>query len=98
APALKLLTGTFLKHRFFFGVFPVTIVGLMKSRTFSRLPLAVLTTAVSFWAASCAVALGPGYRIEKQEIRVRFVAEPEPGIHVAVVYHLNNTRICPLHA
>jgi hypothetical protein len=68
----------------------------MKCRTFSRLPLAALATAVSFWAASCAVALGPGYRIEKQELRVRFVAEPEPRIQFAGDYHLKNTGIRPL--
>ena len=58
--------------------------------------MAVLTTAISFWAASCAVALGPGYTIEKQEIRVRFVAKPEPRIQVAADYHLKNTGIRPL--
>ena len=35
--------------------------------------------------------LGPGYTIEKQEIRVRFVAEPEPHIEVAADYQLKNT-------
>jgi len=42
------------------------------------------------------VALGPGYRIEKQEIRVRFVAKPEPRIQVAADYHLKNFGIRPL--
>jgi hypothetical protein len=68
----------------------------VKCRTFSRFPLAVLTTAVSFSVASCAVALGPGYTIEKQEIRVRFVAEPEPRIQIAADYHLQNTGTRPL--
>lgn len=42
------------------------------------------------------MALGPGYRIEKQEIRVRFVGKPEPRIQVAADYHLKNTGIRPL--
>lgn len=52
--------------------------------------------ALSFWAASCAVALGPGYTIEKQEIRVRFVAKPEPRIEVAADYQLKNRGTRPL--
>jgi hypothetical protein len=58
--------------------------------------LGVLATAVSFWAASCAVALGPGYTIQKQEIRVRFAAKPEPHVQVAADYHLKNTGTRPL--
>jgi hypothetical protein len=42
------------------------------------------------------VAIGPGYRIEKQEIRVRFVTKPEPRIQVAADYRLKNTGIRPL--
>jgi hypothetical protein len=56
----------------------------------------VLTVAVSFWAASCAVALGPGYTIEKQEIRVRFADNPEPRIEVAADYQVKNTGTRPL--
>jgi hypothetical protein len=52
--------------------------------------------AVSFWAASCAVALGPGYVIEKQEIRVQFVAQPEPRIEIAANYQLKNIGTRPL--
>ena len=68
----------------------------MKARLCSRFPLAVLAVAVSFWAASCAVALGPGYTIEKQEIRVRFADKPEPRIEVAADYHVKNTGTRPL--
>ena len=46
--------------------------------------------------ASCAVALGPGYTIEKQEIRVHFVAKPEPRIEVAADYLLRNRGTRPL--
>src|SRR5215471_18313417 len=52
--------------------------------------------ALSFWAASCAVALGPGYTIEKQEIRVRFADKPEPRIEVAADYGLKNDGTRPL--
>jgi hypothetical protein len=62
----------------------------------SRLLWAILTAVLSFWAASCAVALGPGYTIEKQEIRVRFVAKPEPRIEVAADYQLKNRGTRPL--
>ncbi|HVH72260.1 MAG TPA: hypothetical protein VNB49_14275 [Candidatus Dormibacteraeota bacterium] len=51
----------------------------------------------SFWAASCAVALGPGYTIEKQELRVRFVAQREPQIRLAADYQLKNTGTRPLN-
>jgi len=62
----------------------------------SRLLWAIPTAAFSFWAASCAVALGPGYVIEKQQIRVRFVAKPEPRIEVAADYQLKNRGTRPL--
>lgn len=68
----------------------------MKARTIFRLLWAVPTTAVAFGASSCAVALGPGYTIEKQEIRVRFVAKPEPRIEVAADYQLKNRGTRPL--
>lgn len=59
---------------------------------FSSRPLwLALTAGSSFWAASCAVSLGPGYTIEKQEIRVRFISEPEPRIEIAADYQLKNT-------
>jgi hypothetical protein len=49
-----------------------------------------------FWAASCAVPLGPGYTIEKQQVRVRFVSKPEPRIRIEADYHLKNTGNQPL--
>src|SRR5215470_1441989 len=58
--------------------------------------LTVPTAAVSLWAASCAVALGPGYVIEKQEIRVHFVPKPEPRIAIAADYQLKNRGTRPL--
>jgi len=62
----------------------------VRVRPIFRLLWAIPTTAVAFWASSCAVALGPGYTIEKQEIRVRFVAKPEPRIEIAADYQLKN--------
>lgn len=50
----------------------------------------------SFWAASCAVPLGPGYTIEKQQVRVRFASAPEPRIRIAADFQLKNTGNRPL--
>lgn len=68
----------------------------MKVRPILRLLWVIVSAAVSFWAASCAVALGPSYTIEKQEIRVQFVAKPEPRIEVAADYLLKNRGTRPL--
>jgi hypothetical protein len=82
-------------------------------RFHSRFAFALVTGAVAIWAAascrstvftcrggcaaSCAAALGPGYTIEKQEIRVRFVSSPEPQIAIEADYQLKNTGNQPLH-
>jgi hypothetical protein len=58
--------------------------------------LCVLFTGVGFWVSSCAVALGPGYSIEKQEIRVQFLPGPDPRIRVDSDYQLRNTGSQPL--
>ena len=68
----------------------------MKVRPIFRLLWAIPTAVLSFWASSCVVALGPGYTIEKQEIRVRFVAKPEPRIEVTAEYQLKNRGTRPL--
>jgi hypothetical protein len=49
-----------------------------------------------FFATGCAVALGPGYSIDSQEINVRFSAEPEPIIHLDASYRLRNDGNRPL--
>lgn len=85
-----------LLARLFLRRFPRYNRWTVKCRTFSRLPSAVLIAAVSLWAASCTVALGPGYTVQKQEMRVRFVAKPEPRIQVAADYRLKNTGTRPL--
>ncbi len=57
----------------------------------------MLLSAFSIWAASCAVPLGPGYTIEKQEGRVQFVTAPEPRIRIETDYQLKNTGNRELH-
>ena len=37
--------------------------------------------------------MGPGYIVEKQEIQVSFLPQPEPHVHVVAEYHLKNTGI-----
>jgi hypothetical protein len=56
----------------------------------------LLLAAVAYWVSSCAVALGPGYSIEKQEIRVQFLPGPDPRIRVDSDYQLRNTGNQPL--
>jgi hypothetical protein len=52
---------------------------------------------VGFWVSSCAVALGPGYAVENQEIRVRFLpGGDEPRIRVDAHYQLRNIGTKPL--
>jgi hypothetical protein len=54
--------------------------------------------ATGFWASSCAVALGPGYSIENQEIRVQFLPGADPKIRVDSDFQLRNTGNQPLSA
>ena len=65
---------------------------LMPSRIFLYLLLAVAV----FRTVSCAVPLGPGYTIEKQEIRVQFLPTPQPRIRLEADYQLKNTGNQPL--
>jgi len=59
--------------------------------------LAILLLAPVFlWAAGCVAPLGPGYIIEKQEIRVHFQPSPEPRILIEADYQLRNTGNRPL--
>lgn len=41
--------------------------------------------------ASCGAPVGPGYTIEKQQIRVQFVSAAEPRIRIEADYQLKNT-------
>ena len=52
------------------------------------------------WAAlasGCVAPLGPGYTIESQQIRVQFVASPEPRIRIEAEYLLKNSGNRPLN-
>jgi hypothetical protein len=49
-----------------------------------------------YGAAACTAALGPGYTIEKQEMEVRFVVDPQPALHIDSTYHLRNDGNQPL--
>jgi hypothetical protein len=57
--------------------------------------LALLGLA-AYFIAGCTASLGPGYTVDKQEIRVQFVSAPEPVIRIDAVYHLRNTGNQPL--
>ena len=52
--------------------------------------------AAALEAAGCVAPLGPGYTIESQQIRVQFVAAPEPRIRIDAQYLLKNTGNQPL--
>jgi hypothetical protein len=67
-------------------------------RSHLRPVLGLFLAATGFWVSSCAVALGPGYSIEKQEIRVQFVPGPDPRIRVDSDYQLRNIGTKPLSA
>ena len=68
----------------------------MATRSHLRPLLCLLIAVVCSWVSSCAVALGPGYSIEKQEIRVQFLPGPDPRIRVDSDYQLRNTGNQPL--
>src|SRR5437773_11823445 len=57
----------------------------------SRFASVTLSSIAAFWAAGCAVPIGPGYAIEKQQVRVQFVPAPEPRIRIDAEYTLKNT-------
>jgi hypothetical protein len=64
--------------------------------TRSRLFLFVAAVAAASAGIGCTAAFGPGYTIERQEIEVRFVADPQPAIHIDAVYRLRNNGNQPL--
>jgi len=59
----------------------------------------LLATAagVAALAGGCVAPLGPGYTIESQQVRVQFVAAPEPRIRIEAEYALKNTGNRPLN-
>ena len=68
----------------------------MLSANHSRASLFLLLLPVGYWLSACAVALGPGYSIEKQEIHVQFLPAPQPVIRLDAIYRLRNTGNQPL--
>jgi hypothetical protein len=64
------------------------------ARTFSDAFLScTLLFSAACCLAGCAAAMGPGYVVEKQEIQVSFLPQPEPHLRVIAEYHLRNTGI-----
>ena len=64
--------------------------------TRQRILHGALVLPAALYACACAVPLGPGYQIQKQEIRVRFDASGSPAARVEAEYQLKNTGNQPL--
>ena len=82
----------FLRQSYSVATIRDALTPIDRSRVF--LFLAAVTAA--FCAAACTAAFGPGYSIEKQEMEVRFAADPLPVIHIDAVYRLRNDGNRPL--
>ena len=68
----------------------------MANRPHSSLFAKSLLAPILLGAAGCVAPLGPGYTIEKQEIRIHFNPSPEPRIIIEADYQLRNTGNQPL--
>lgn len=68
----------------------------MEPRSQLRSFFCVFLAAAGIWLCSCTAATGPGYTIEKQEIRVQFESGSDPRIRVDSDYQLRNTGNQPL--
>ena len=68
----------------------------MQLRAHPRFLLFSLLAVAGLGTAGCTAALGPGYTIEKQEVRVHFLPDPQPRILLEADYHLRNTGNQPL--
>jgi len=55
-----------------------------------------LAACAALWLSGCAAPLGPGYLIERQEVRVDFSPQPQPAIRITAEYRLQNTGNQPL--
>jgi hypothetical protein len=56
----------------------------------------LLIGAAACLLGGCTAAFGPGYSIDKQEIRVHFVPTPDPNILIEADYNLRNSGNQPL--
>ena len=73
-----------------------TIKDVLAPNKQSRLSLFLSLSVVGYCVAGCAAALGPGYTIDKQEIRVRFIPDTQPVIRIEAEYRLRNDGNRPL--
>jgi hypothetical protein len=69
---------------------------VLSVRIHARVVVAALSVMAAIWASGCVAALGPGYTIERQQVRVQFVPAPEPRIRIDAEYALKNTGNQPL--
>ncbi|MCL6565022.1 MAG: hypothetical protein K6U09_01215 [Acidobacteriia bacterium] len=53
-------------------------------------------SAVLLWQMSCAVPLGPGYQIRRQEVTLHYAPARPSSVHVQAQYELENTGNAPL--
>jgi len=60
------------------------------------LPVFLTTLFAAYWLAGCAASLGPGYLVQRQEIRVSFSPGPQPLLRIVAEYRLQNTGNQPL--
>jgi hypothetical protein len=68
----------------------------LQTHSNARIFLVLLITAAAGCLAGCTAAFGPGYTIEKQEIRAHFLPSPEPHLILEADYTLRNTGNQPL--
>jgi len=80
---LNLALGLLARHRYNRQV----VTRCTESSVFAAFVFAATVCGIS----GCAASLGPGYLVEKQEIQVAFLPQPEPLLHVTAEYHLQNT-------
>ena len=58
----------------------------------------VAALAAALGLAGCTVPLGPGFRIERQELSAEYVAGPQPAMRVRASWRVKNTGNHPLDA
>ncbi len=75
--------------------FPRYNQDVLRPRLQSGFFFSVLLVFCASWASSCAVPLGPGYVVEKQEIRVQFEPTAQ-SIHIDAEYQVRNTGDRPI--
>jgi hypothetical protein len=70
-------------------------LGALRTRAYCRWLWVLAVGWCAWWMAGCAASLGPGYLLEKQEIRVEFAAGAQT-MHIEAEYRLRNTGNRPL--